>query len=59
MKTSPQLQLFPDQHVVWETLPSSCQQSVRELLSLLLEQAQRQRLERNSGTNPTQEENHV
>lgn len=39
MKASPQLQLFPDQLVAWETLPRDCQQSIQELLSLLLEQA--------------------
>lgn len=58
MKTSPQLQLFPDQLVPWETLTPDCQQSIQELLSLLLEQAlQRQR--HDSETNRPQEENHV
>jgi hypothetical protein len=59
MKTSPQLQLFPDRLVTWETLTRNCQQSIQELLSLLLEQAQRQRLESDSETNQRQEENHV
>ena len=58
MKTSPQLRLFPDQLVAWETLPRNCQQSIQELLSRLLEQAlPRQRHE--SETNQLREENHV
>jgi hypothetical protein len=58
MRTSPQLQLFPDQLVTWETLPQNCQQSIRELLSLLLEQSlQQQRHE--SQTNQPEEGNHV
>ena len=58
MRTSPQLQLFPDQLVTWETLPRNGQQSIRELLSLLLEQSlQQPRYE--SETNPREEENHV
>ena len=58
MKTSPQLQLFPDQLVAWETLPRDCQRSIQELLSLLLEQAlPRQRHE--PETNPLEEEHHV
>jgi hypothetical protein len=58
MKTSPQLRLFPDQLVAWETLTRNCQQSLQELLSLLLEEAlQRQR--RKSETNQPQERNHV
>jgi hypothetical protein len=59
MKTSPQLQLFPDRLVTWETLTRNCQQSIQELLSLLLEQAQRQQLASDSETNQPQEENHV
>lgn len=39
MRTSPQLQLFPDQFVTWEILAANGQQSIRELLSLLLEQS--------------------
>jgi hypothetical protein len=58
MKSSPQLQLFSDQLVAWETVPRNCQQSIQELLSLLLEQAlPRQRPE--SETNQLPEENHV
>ena len=57
MKTSPQLRLFPDQLVAWETLPRNCQQSIQELLSLLLEQAlPRQRHESDP---PLREEDHV
>ena len=57
MKTSPQLQLFPDQLVAWETLPRDCQRSIQELLSLLLEQAlpqQRPESETNSCTEEDQ-----
>jgi len=58
MRTSPQLQLFPDQLVTWETLAGNCQQSIRELLSLLLEQAiQQQR--HDPQTNQPEEKNHV
>ena len=42
MNTSSQLQLFADKCVAWETLPETCQQTVRELLSLLLEQTQQE-----------------
>jgi hypothetical protein len=58
MKTSPQLQLFPDQLVAWETLPRNCQQSLRELLSLLLEQAL-SRPRHEPETDLPHEENHV
>ena len=58
MRTSPQLQLFPDQLVTWETLPRNGQQSIRELLSLLLEQALQQP-PYESETNQPEEENHV
>jgi hypothetical protein len=58
MNTSPQLRLFPDQLVAWETLPRNCQQSIQELLSLLLEQAL-QRSRHESETNPQQGDNHV
>ena len=58
MKRPLQLQLFPDRLVTWETLTRDCQQSIQQLLSLLLEQAlQRRRHE--SETNQPQEENHV
>ena len=58
MKRPPQLQLFPDRLVTWETLTRDCQQSIQQLLSLLLEQAlQRQRFE--SETKQPGEENHV
>ncbi len=58
MKPSPQRQLFPDRLVAWETLPRNCQQSIQELLSLLLEQAlPQQRPE--SETNSCIEEDHV
>jgi len=58
MKPSSQRQLFPDRLVTWETLPRNCQQSIQELLSLLLEQAlPRQQPE--SATNSRTEENHV
>ena len=58
MRTSPQLQLFPDQLVTWETLERNYQQSIRELLSLLLEQAlQQQRYE--PRTEQPEEESHV
>lgn len=58
MKRPPQLQLFPDRLVTWETLTRDCQQSIQQLLSLLLEQAlQRQRYE--SETKQPGEENHV
>jgi len=58
MKSSPQLQLFPAPLVAWETLPPDCQQSIQELLSLLLEQAlPQQRPE--SETNSCTEEDHV
>lgn len=59
MKTSPQLQLFPIHDVTWETLTTDCQQSVRELLSLLLEQAVRQPPANVPEHNQRQEENHV
>jgi hypothetical protein len=58
MKSSPQLQLFPDQLVAWETLPRNCQQSIQELLSLLLEQALPQPRPE-SETNSCTEEDHV
>ena len=58
MKRPPQLQLFPDRLITWETLTWDSQQSIQQLLSLLLEQAlQRQRHE--SETNQPREENHV
>ena len=58
MKPSRQRQLFPDRLVTWETLPRNCQQSLQELLSLLLEQALPQpRYE--SETNSCAEEDHV
>ena len=58
MKRPPQLELFPDRLVTWETLNWDSQQSIQQLLSLLLEQVlQRQRHE--SETNQTPEENHV
>ena len=58
MRTSPQLQLFPDQLMTWETLERNYQQSIRELLSLLLEQAlQQQRHE--PRTEQLEEESHV
>ena len=58
MRTSPQLQLFPDRLVTWETLERDCQQPIREMLSLLLEQAlQQQRHE--PRTNQPEEESHV
>ena len=58
MKSSPQLQLFPDHLVAWETLPRDCQQSIQELLSLLLEQSlSRQQPE--SETNQLEEEKHA
>lgn len=58
MKRPPQLQLFPDRLVTWETLTWDSQQSIQQLLSLLLEQVlQRQRHE--SETNQPPEENHV
>ena len=58
MKRPPQLQLFPDRLVTWETLTRDCQQSIQQLLSLLLEQAlQRQRYK--SETKQPREENHV
>ena len=58
MKPSPQLQLFPDRLVAWETLPPDCQQSIQELLSLLLEQSL-SRPPHESETNPLEEEKHV
>ncbi len=58
MKSSPQLQLFPDHLVTWETLPRDCQQSIQELLSRLLEQALPRQLHE-SETNQLEEENHV
>lgn len=58
MKSSPQLQLFPDHLVAWETLPRDCQQSIQELLSLLLEQSL-SRPQHESETNPLEEEDHV
>jgi hypothetical protein len=58
MKSSPQLQLFPDQLVAWETLPRNCQQSIQELLSLLLEQAL-PRPQHASETNQHAKEDHV
>ena len=57
MKTSPQLRLFPDQLVAWETLPRNCQQSIQELLSLLLEQTLPR--PRHESEPPLREENHV
>ncbi len=58
MRTSPQLQLFPDQLITWETLERNYQQSIRELLSLLLEQTlQQQRYE--PRTEQPEEESHV
>ena len=58
MKSSPQLQLFPDHRVAWETLPRDCQQSIQELLSLLLEQSL-SRQQHESETNQLEEEKHV
>ena len=58
MRTSPQLQLFADQLVSWEVLPRNSQQSIRELLSLLLEQSLQQPPSE-SETNPPEEENDV
>lgn len=58
MRTSPQLQLFPDQLMTWETLERNCQQSIRELLSLLLEQALQQQ-QHDPRTNRPEEESHV
>ena len=58
MKPSPQRQLFPDRLVAWETLPRNCQQSIQELLSLLLEQSL-SRPPHESETNPLEEEKHV
>jgi hypothetical protein len=50
---SRQLQLFPDDHIPWETLPEEIQDSLQQLLSLLLEQAV-------ALTDPTnKEESHV
>jgi hypothetical protein len=58
MRTSPQLQLFPDQLVTWETLAGNCQQSIRELLSLLLEHSLQQQ-SHDPQTNQAEEETHV
>ena len=58
MKTSPQLRLFPEHLVAWETLPRDCQHLIQELLSRLLEQAL-SRPRHESETNPLREENHV
>jgi hypothetical protein len=62
MNTSSQLQLFADKCVTWETLPETCQQTVRELLSLLLEQTQQQQTQQQQfAADPenNQEEKHV
>jgi hypothetical protein len=58
MKSSPQLQLLPDHLVAWETLPRDGQQSIQELLSLLLEQSL-SRPPNESETNSLEEEKHV
>ena len=58
MKSSPQLQLFPAHLVAWETLPPDCQQSIQELLSLLLEQSL-SRPQHESETKQLEEEKHV
>jgi hypothetical protein len=56
-RVSRQFQLFPDDDIPWETLPEEIQDSLQQLLSLLLEQA----VERQPPlTDPTnKEESHV
>jgi len=34
-----QLYLFPGERIAWETLTTECQHDIRQLLSLLIEQA--------------------
>jgi hypothetical protein len=61
MKTespSRQLQLFPGDLVSWETLTEECQQSVGELLSLLLEQSLQRQLQQTQ-TTPEEKHQHV
>ena len=58
MKSLPQLQLFSDHLVAWENLPRNCQQSIQELLSLLLEHAL-PRPQHEPETNQLPEEHHV
>ena len=60
-----QLVLFPDEQIAWETLTEECQQSLCQLLSLLIEhvRVQRQHVhdqqhsQRNNNSSP--EGNHV
>jgi hypothetical protein len=54
---SRQLQLFPDDDIPWETLPEEIQDSLQQLLSLLLEQAVERQLPLTDPTN--KEESHV
>lgn len=55
-----QLVLFPGEQIAWETLPDTCQHSICQLLSLLIEQVrnQQQQQQQQTQTNST-EENHV
>jgi hypothetical protein len=54
---SRQFQLFPDDDIPWETLPEEIQDSLQQLLSLLLEQAAERQLPLTDPTN--KEESHV
>jgi len=57
---SRQLQLFSGEQPAWETLPDDCQQSVRQLLSLLVEQVRNQQHQQSQSTNPlTEADPHV
>ena len=53
-----QLQLFPGDLVSWETLTEEYQQSVSELLSLLLEQAVHRQVQQTPITNQ-EKDDHV